>query len=124
MARGLLLIDSGNRTESCFHELSNASHRRSFAALCGSCGIQPGLPAAFQGEDFFISVVKEFNRRTGACMFSRSGAIGDNLFVTRNLFHPRFDFIERDLQSAFDFVRVIVFVAHIYDDDGLLAGHR
>lgn len=52
----------------------------------GITGIHPGLESAEQGFHFFITVAQEQERRTGARMFVRSGAVGDDplLFFERD----------------------------------------
>ena len=43
--------------------------------------IDPGLQATQDGTDTRIAVVQKDERRTGACVFVKSGAVGDDPFI-------------------------------------------
>jgi hypothetical protein len=63
-------------------------------------GLKPGGPASAKGAHFFVAVLYESERRTGARMFARSGTISNDFAVARNLFEMRLDLIVRNFQSA------------------------
>jgi hypothetical protein len=86
-----------------------------------ACGLKPCGPASAQGAHFFVAVSYERERRTGACVLARSGAVGDDFARARNLFEVRLDLIEWDFERAFDFFVVGVVVANIDYSDGLLS---
>jgi hypothetical protein len=49
--------------------------------------IHPGSESAEECIHFYISILKHEERRTGACVFARSGAVGDDplIFVEGNV---------------------------------------
>lgn len=85
-------------------------------------GLKPCGPPSSQGAHFFVAVFCERQRRTGARVLARSGAVGDNFAIARNLFEVRFDLIVGDFERARDFFFVGVVVANIDYSDRLLSG--
>ena len=83
--------------------------------------IDPRFQTAEQGFDSFVSVVQHEERRTGARVFVRSGAIGDDplLFIEVDACDVDLEFIQRDGQRA-DNVTLCkrLSVSHVYNGRG------
>lgn len=60
--------------------------------------LHPGIETAKQGANFCITVMQQNERRTGARVFVRSGATGDDplIFGEVNTNDVRFEFIQRN----------------------------
>ncbi len=82
-----------------------------------AAGCFPCLHAAKHSTSILVTGFIEQKRRTGACMFSRSGTVGDDAFGARkSLEIPRFEFAEVDIQRALDMRNAVGFGSAHVDD--------
>ena len=65
------------------HKLISKAECHSALRLHRISGIDPGLKAAKEGCDFWITILQQEERRTGARVFVQSGTVGDDplLFI-------------------------------------------
>ena len=82
-------------------------------------GVDPGLKTAKERRDFLITVLQQEERRTGACVFIRSGTVGDDplILVQTHTGWICFNIKQRNRQRAGNVAGLIRLVtAHIHDD--------
>ncbi len=104
----------------CFFFL-DANDRRLLFGLClfhWKPRVFPCFRPSEQSGDIIKSLGFKFLRRTGACMFRRSRAVGDDRLVVGQFARTRDDRILRDIDRALDMLlRVCLGTAHIYDEN-------
>ena len=81
----------------------------------GSALRDPRIVTAEQRSGLAKSVVEKYLRRTGAGVFARSRAVGDDFAVARYLFQTPLKLVERDVLCPLDF-GLDARAAHVEDD--------